>query len=328
MTAYRQFIICISVTILFLSAFSCIADNTARPGDAGAALRLSGMLKPGNINGTIEVDGRQRTFVIHLPTAFDVNKALPLVIVLHGGGGNAENAETMTGMSLKADTEGFIALYPNGSSRLRSDRFLTWNSGNCCGYAFDNNIDDALFIRKLIEALESLILIDPGRIYATGISNGGMMSYLLGCVMSDRIAAIAPVAGAMGMESCRPLLPVSVVIFHGTGDKHVLYEGGSPLVQSDNHARTDMPVSYAVDFWVKHNKCSVTPKKSESGNVRVDTYRGGQKGTEVVLYTIIDGKHAWHGGRAPWYGADEPTKEISATDIIWEFFKNHARHND
>src|SRR4030042_572429 len=133
---------------------------------------------------------------------------MPLVIVLHGGGGNAQSTAGMTGMNVKADSSGVIAVYPNGNGRLSDEKLLTWNAGNCCGYALDNNIDDVAFIRSLIDDLQSKLAIDQSRVYATGISNGGMMSYLLACQLSDKIAAIAPVAGTMGMNSCLPAQPV------------------------------------------------------------------------------------------------------------------------
>ena len=125
---------------------------------------------------------------------------MPLVVVLHGGGGNAENIEEVTGFSEKADEEGFIVVYPDGSGRL--DRYLlTWNAGFCCGYALENNIDDVGFIRALIEYLQEKYAINRNMIYVTGISNGGMMSYRLGAELSDIVAAIAPVAGSIGGQA-------------------------------------------------------------------------------------------------------------------------------
>src|SRR4030042_1455717 len=111
---------------------------------------------------------------------------MPLVIVLHGGGGTAQSTAGMTGMNVKADSSGVIAVYPNGNGRVSDEKLLTWNAGNCCGYALDNNIDDVGFIRELIDKLEKKLAIDKARIYATGISNGGMMSYRLACELADK----------------------------------------------------------------------------------------------------------------------------------------------
>lgn len=269
-------------------------------------------------------DGRTRNYLVHLSPGYNSStKNYPLVIVLHGGGGNARNAERMTDFSEKADKEGFIAVYPEGTGKL--ERYaLTWNAGNCCGYALDNNVDDVGFIRALIEKLEKDLRIDSNRIFATGISNGGMMSYRLACELSDKIAAIGPVAGALNME-CKPAHPVSVIIFHGTADQHILYEGGPPKKIFDDHPRVDNSVAYAVSFWVKQNGCSNNSKKQDKGNISIETYTDDKNGTEVALYTIKDGGHVWPGGEkgGPW--GDEPTQEISATDIIWDFFAKHPK---
>jgi len=282
-------------------------------------------VKPGDYEETIISGGKMRNYLLHVPNSYDRQKKTPLVIIMHGGGGNAKSMAEVTGMNTKSDKAGFIAVYPNGTGPVGDERILTWNAGNCCGYALDNNIDDAGFIRELIARLENKLTIDTSRIYATGISNGGMMSYRLGCELADKIAAIAPVAGAMGMSDCNPANPVSVIIFHGTADEHVLYGGGAPLKSIDSHPRIDKPVSYAVDFWAGLNGCSREAKKEISGSIIKETYSGGRNGTEVVLYTIAGGKHAWPGGKTAWLGGDVPTKEISATDLMWDFFALHPK---
>ncbi len=281
--------------------------------------------KAGTYDGTITVDGRVRNYIIHLPAKYDGKQALPVVIVLHGGGGNADKMPELTGFNAKADEAGFIVVYPNGTGPAGDDKLLTWNCGFCCGYAMDNNVDDVNFLRQLIDRMEKNLKVDPARIYVTGISNGGMMTYRLGCELADKIAAIAPVAGSMGDWTTKSDSPVSVVIFHGTDDQHVLYDGGAPKIQFDDSDRIDKPVSYAVNFWVQHDGCSTEIHRGVSGNIIRDTYSGGVGNSEVVLYTIVDGKHAWPGGTAAWAGGDEPTQEISATDLMWEFFKAHPK---
>ena len=265
----------------------------------------------------------QRSYRVHLPPAYDGKKPLPLVLVLHGGGGEAEGMALITGFNEKADRKGFIAVYPNGTGIL-SGQFLTWNAGNCCGPALDLETDDVGFFRALLEKLKRDFAIDSKRIYVTGLSNGGMMSYRLACELSGEIAAIAPVAGAMNVE-CKPTRPVSVILFHGTEDGHVRYDGGEPLVQADWHLRTDRPVKETASLWAKFNGCSPKAQTSVKGNVIMERYRGCREGTEVVVYTIKGEGHSWPGGRrwAPW--ASLPTREISATDLIWEFFANHPR---
>lgn len=274
----------------------------------------------------LNYDGMQRSYLIHLPSHYDNQTPLPLVVVLHGGGGSPEKVEKVTGFSKKADEEGFIVVYPGGEGG-------TWNSGYCCGMAMEYQTDDVGFILKVIQEVGKNQKIDERRIYATGISNGAMMSYRLAAEASDKFAAIGPVAGSIGGKSTensglylpeKPSQPVSVIIFHGTLDQHVLYRGGH-----GNHSRgsrMDLSVNDSVLFWVDADYCSSNLLIDNiNSNVTRKTYGGGLNGTEVVLYTIIGGGHAWPGGDKGFIWGDKPTQEISATDVIWEFFKSHPK---
>ncbi|MDD5574475.1 MAG: PHB depolymerase family esterase [Candidatus Omnitrophica bacterium] len=282
----------------------------------------------GNREGSLVVDGRTRTYLLHVPEAYDGTHPWPLVIVLHGGGGNAKNAQRMTGFSDLANKKGFLAVYPNGTGRL-ADRFLTWNAGNCCGYALDHRVNDVAFIRALIEHLQKEFKIDSRAVYVTGISNGGMLAYQLGCELSDKIAAIAPVAGAMNVDVCLPSKPVSVIAFHGTEDRHVLYQGGWPLVYYDRHERKDNSVANAMAHWVERDACDTRYQEMERGDVRVKTWSFCLEGTEVSLYTILGGGHAWPGSTAEKMWGDPPEiGRISATDIIWDFFDRHSKRDN
>lgn len=295
----------------------------------GAKGTLARVADSNDYDGTLEFGGMTRTFLLH--TSAPLNAATPggprrpMVLVLHGGGGGARGTAKMTGFNEKADREGFIAVYPSGTGRLFKDRLLTWNSGNCCGYAKEQNMDDVGFIRALIEHLTANYAVDPARVYVTGISNGGMMAYRLACEIPDRIAGIAPVAGALNVENCTPSRSVSVVAFHGTADLHVLYDGGVPKRRADPQPRTDRSVAHAISLWVKQDGCSPTPKHEEKGTIVKDTYTGCKNGTAVVLYTIKGQGHAWPGGQkwAAW--ADEPSHDLSATDAMWDFFKSHPK---
>jgi len=269
---------------------------------------------------------RERSWLVHQPPSYNPGKTWPVVLVFHGGGGKGEQMADMTGFSKKADREGFIAVYPNGSGRLQN-HFLTWNAGNCCAWAYENQIDDVGFIRALIGQLKKDYAVDEKRIFVTGISNGGMMSYRLACELSDQIAAIGPVAGAQNID-CRPARPVSVIILHGTADLHVVYNGGAPLRMVDvRNPRVDRPVSAAVAFWVKRNGCADTPVKERKGKVIIERYGDCAAGTAVALYTIQDEGHTWPGGTKWAIWADEPSREISATDVIWEFFRSHPKRD-
>jgi polyhydroxybutyrate depolymerase len=273
--------------------------------------------------GTLDSGGRIRTYFVHSPPGYDGSEKLPLVMVLHGGGGNAENAEKMSGMSDKADEANFLVVYPDGTGGM-GDHFHTWNSGNCCAYALKNNVDDVAFLRALIDKMEYEYAVDPKRVFVTGMSNGGMMTYRMGCAAADKIAAIAPVAGSLDIE-CNPTQPVSVIAFHGTADENVPYDGGVGKKQLDA-GRDDKPVSYAIGFWVKRDGCNATPQKSEQGTLRTDSYSGCKDGTAVVLNSVVGQGHAWPGSQHLLrLVTDKPDPTVPATNMMWDFFKGHPK---
>ncbi len=282
-------------------------------------------LELGDIKKFMVVKGVKRSYIVHLPKRDQPGKKLPVVFVLHGGTANAENAIRMSQMNPKADAEGFIAVYPNGTGKFQ-DRLLHWNDGSQRSGERETNADDIAFFRQLIKQLEKDYSIDSRRIYATGLSNGAIMVYRLGCELSDKLAAIAPVAGALNYNKSLPANPISVIIFHGTADEYVPYNGGIGKA-SGGRKRNDQSVAYAVDFWVKHNACKPIAAREEFGNIIKEQYSGGRANTEVVLYTVKEGGHSWPGGiKGIRYGnVDEPTQEISATNLIWEFFQKHPK---
>lgn len=280
---------------------------------------------PGDHDGSIQTDGQTRTYRVHIPPTYDGTTLVPLVVVLHGGGGNAAAVEKQTGMSAKADQAGFIAVYPNGTGPLE-DRRLTWNTWNCCGYAAQHNVDDVVFIRALVGQLARDERIDPARIFATGISNGGMMSYRLACEAADLFAAVAPVSGALNTDTCTPGQPVSVIALHGTADENVPYDSGrgTKSFPGTKPTRDDRPVSYAIGFWTAFDQCDPLPQHAQTGNIVRDDYSGAN-GAAVMLVTINGGGHAWPDGARLAAFLDPPTQEINATDAIWDFFAQHPK---
>jgi len=308
----RPLLACIAILI---SVLAC-----ARPAPSTPALSA---LQAGDSTRTLHYDGLERSYILHVPPGYDGTHPLPVVLVFHGGGGNAENAVQLTDFNTQADQSAFLVVYPNGTGRL-GDRVLTWNGGTCCGYAQAHNVDDVGFVRAIITDLQSIAAIDTHRIYATGLSNGGIMSYRLACEASDLIAAIGPVAGTQNIAPCEPEEPVSVIHFHGTNDTHLPYEGG---VGSDSLTG----VSYAsvqdsIQFWLDYNQCPSTSESEDFADIHSIAYTHCASGSAVALYTIVGGGHAWPGSNGPaWIGGDHPTMTINATSIMWEFFAAHPK---
>ncbi|NOH02361.1 MAG: prolyl oligopeptidase family serine peptidase [Chloroflexi bacterium] len=271
----------------------------------------------------LDYDGRERGYILHTPKGFDEETPAPVVFVFHGGGGNAENAIRMSGMNEIADREGFLVVYPNGSGRL-DDKVLTWNGGTCCGFAQENNIDDVGFTRAVLSDLQEIAQVDPKRIYAAGMSNGGTLSYRLACEAADIFAAIAPVAGTQNLTTCVPSEPVSLIHFHGTDDRHLPYEGG---VGAESLTGAEyVSVKDSIDFWIGFNGCNSQPQTNSFEDVQHQVWKGCARGSSVELYAIVGGKHAWPGSSGPgWLGGDEPTQSISASELIWEFFAAHPK---
>ena len=280
-------------------------------------------LAPGDHTRTLSVGQLERKFVVHVPPRHDPKQPTPVVLAFHGAGSNARQTIRMTGLSDKADAAGFLAVYPEGTGR-----FSTWNGGSCCGYAQRNGVDDVAFVRAILDDLASVATIDGKRVFATGISNGGILSYHLASELSDRIAAIAPVSGTMGGETCHPGRPVSVMHFHGTDDEFVPYVGGRGQKSLAGIRFTS--VEHSIRSWVKADKCPDKPVVVELPNTSGDgilvtrsTYGPGDEGTEVILYSIKGGGHTWPGHELPFGFLGKATKDISATDLMWDFFQKH-----
>ena len=290
-------------------------------------LMLVGLLFNGSVYAAsddelrLDFGGRSRTALLHIPQGADLSKPLPLVIVLHGGGGGAESTIKQTGLNAIADREHFIAVYPNGTSRLFSNRFLTWNAGACCAYAQQNKVDDAGFIRALVVQIQHAHAIDTKRIYATGLSNGGMMSYRLACEMSDVLAAISPVSAVQVVDHCTPTQPVSVIHIHGSADENVPIMGGVGKKALNDDVRP--PVADTLKFWTQYDGCGAATS-TQSGAVHREVY-DCKNGSAVEYLLISGGGHSWPGGERLLRMLDKPSNALAASDTIWEFFKAHPK---
>lgn len=281
---------------------------------------------PGDHTRTLDFGGRTRSYIVHVPPKYDAKQPIPVVLAFHGGGSNADQMVRFCGLNEKADKERFVAVYPNGTGRL--ERMLTWNGGNCCAYAMLNKVDDVGFTRSLLDDLTKVVNVDARRVYATGISNGGIMAYRLASELSDRIAAIAPVAGTMGTKTCSPKRPVSVLHFHGTDDRFLPFKGG--IGEKSVAQVVFLPVEHSIQSWVKADGCPEKPvvqdlpKKTDDGTtVQQKTYGPGKDRAEVVLLTINGGGHTWPGRDPVVRFLGKSTKNVSANDLMWEFFKRH-----
>ncbi len=298
---------------------------------------LTGNASETNNTDSIIFGGLERTYILHIPPAYDKTKALPLVIMLHGGGGTAKYMvkHTFGGFDKLSDKNGFIVVYPDGIEKH-------WNDGRRekeTGYrTHKENIDDVGFISALIDTLIKKQNIDPKRVYVTGISNGAMMSYRLACELTNKIAAIAPVVGNLPQDiysSCKPSRPISVLAINGINDPLVPFGGGN--VTGPFGLKKLGKVLSTVDtirFWVNHNNCSSShvtrePDKDPQDGTRVQKEVNGdcKEGTEVILYSIEGGGHTWPGGRQylPERIVGKTSRDIDANELIWDFFKNHSR---
>jgi polyhydroxybutyrate depolymerase len=242
-------------------------------------------------------------------------------------------------MSDTADDRGFIVVYPQG---LPLGVGPSWNAGGCCA----NNAEDVKFVRDLVKLLETKYCIDPKRVYATGLSNGAMLSYRLACEASDVFAAVAPVAGAVEVQPCVPSRPVPILAFHGTGDTIVPFNGGKDGLL---HVLNFPPVSYSIDLWRNIDGCADSPAPDDAstapmpadstpdggpteslftgstvvfqkGDATCHAWTGCKGGSEVELCTIVNGGHNWPGGSLP---VGKVSTDIDASSAIIDFFDKH-----
>jgi polyhydroxybutyrate depolymerase len=280
---------------------------------------------PEMIRRTLKHGGAERFYEVHVPPQYREGTPTPVVLVWHGGGGFPEAVATQSHMNEVSDRHGFLVAYPAGSGVFKS-RLLTFNAGSCCGYAQNKGIDDVGFAAALIDDLARAYSVDQKRVYSTGISNGAMMSYRLACELPERIAAIGPVSGVLGVEGKGAGRPVSVIHFHGTDDENSPYQGGKGR---HSFSRVDFrPVSDVVRFWVERNGCPANARgKASRGDAEMTSWGPCKGGTDVVLWTLKGGGHAWPGG--DWASKLEGrivgpvNRDISASELMWEFFEKH-----
>ncbi len=297
--------------------------------EPAATLPVSQDMTPDFTLGTGEHEfkiGDRRKYLLYIPKAYDASQPTPLVLFFHGGGGHMEQAAADYGWKEKAEKEGFIVAFPNGSSRLPRQHLATWNAGTCCGYARDQKIDDVSFTKQVIADIERQVNIDPNKIFATGMSNGGMFAHTLACTMADTFAAVASVAGTDGNPACRPSRPISVMHIHAKDDTHVIFTGGAgeDAFRDESKVTDFISVQETAERWIERNQADSVPKRVlDVPGAYGDLYVSQKNQSQIEIVVTETGGHSWPGGRS--VRGKTPSVAINADDIIWDFFQAQTK---
>lgn len=299
---------------------------------AASAQTAEPRLAPGDREIAVELGGRHRVALAHLPPAAAGDAPLPVLFAFHGGGGNAEAYRAWTDLDATADRAGFLVLYPEGTGRLFERKLLTWNAGACCGYAAREGVDDVGASLALLEELARHTPVDATRVYASGLSNGSMMAFRLAHDAGDRIAGIATVAGVARPAPFAPRRPMPIIHFHSVDDPRALYAGGlGPLLPFLTRV-FHPPVEETLRVWARSDGCPGEPRVVEHRSGRAGTrdathtatllvYDGCASGAEVQLWKLTGAGHVWPGA-PPRYSErllGAPTQVIDANELLWSF---------
>lgn len=267
------------------------------------------------INASITHDNLQRDYILYVPECYTGQKAVPLVLNFHGYTSNATEQMFYGDFRAIADREGFLVVHPEGTLDINGNTHFNVGWGG-------STVDDIGFTAALIDTIASQYKINHKRVYSTGMSNGGFMSYTLACALSDRVAAIASVTGTMNVGQdalCAPTRPVPVLEIHGTNDLTVPYEGTEFFQGTEA----------VIDYWVGVNNTKKTPKikhipdtnPTDGSTVEHFIYRRGYNGVRVELFKINGGGHTWPGSA---FDLGIGTNyDINASEEIWNFFSRY-----
>jgi len=278
--------------------------------------------------GSVVVDARQRTYELHVPSGYDGNQDVPLLVALHGRFGTGSGQQKLAHLDRTSDRFGFLVVYPDGLER-------SWADGRGATPSDRNGIDDVKFVSLLIDRLESNYRVDRRRVYITGMSNGGFLSGRLACELSARIAAVAIVAASLSDDlaaNCHPTNAVSVMIVQGTEDPLVPFRGGA----LGPNPRGGVVLSHdaAVEKFVALNHCSGEPRKEhiaddagDGTTLDVTRFLSCAEGSEVGSYVVNGGGHARPGGLPylPAVFVGKTTGNLDGSTVVWEFLSRHSR---
>jgi len=258
----------------------------------------------------------------------DSEQPVSVVLAFHGGRSNAEGMKNFSKLNDYADNAGCVVVYPEGTGP--APHLRVWNAGICCGEAVEQGVDDVGFVTALLDDLAERLKIDPARVYATGMSNGGMMSYRLAAEAPERIAAIASVGGTMGTATRHPTRPVPILHIHGTEDLFVPLEGGRGKRSPSRAEFTS--VAKTLNFWREVNGCAAEavveelPAPVEDGTtIRREVYPS-EAGAEIELYVVEGGGHTWPGQQPSLLLLGKSTRNLDANRVIGAFFERHRLH--
>ncbi|MEM6289791.1 MAG: PHB depolymerase family esterase [Myxococcota bacterium] len=285
------------------------SDTTVGGDSTGASALCGGPTFSEGRQDDIDIGfgGSVRSYDLYVPPGLDPTQPVPLVINLHAYLSSDDIQANFSNFDEAADEAGVVVAYPKAA-------FNSWNAGACCGQAQLAGNDDVGFVRAVVADVQGRGCVDPSRIYATGMSNGGFMTHRLACEAADLFAAVAPVAGVIGLDDddCTPSRPIPVMHFHGTADFVVSYYGG--LFASVNDT---------IEGWVARNGCSATPTRIvDVGEAYCDAYEGCADDATVTLCTVEGGGHCWPGNPAC-LGAFSTTLLDANTQML-EFFSGVA----
>lgn len=266
---------------------------------------------------TIRVDNNIRSYIVYTPVHYNHNIKYPVMIMLHGGGGDGNGMMYQTQMNTTADNNSFITVYPNGLGK-------TWNADTCCGYAVDHNINDVTFISKIINTLPRQYNVNLQKIYVSGFSNGGMLCYKIGVQLSDKIAAIAPVSCTMNeLDNFKAKIPI--IHIHGLQDKNAPFNGG---YGENSMAHVYIrPVNETISFCRVQNECNIGPTTINNNNMIIDVWREQTGKFPVMLVRVKEAGHTWSGGKniTPIKITGNLVQSIDTSNIIWTFCNQFQR---